>query len=94
MDRVIHKQGGIMNKEFKALQLFGAYSRNHFDPWMLAGNSNSSKRQEVVVMFTGVKTPKAKCGVNAIWSMFSDIAKPQGDCMAVRERNFKAWALR
>lgn len=49
-----------------ALQLIGENTRNIYDVWQLAGDAKSTIRQQVMTALTGIKHPKAKCGVNAI----------------------------
>ncbi len=75
----------------QALFSLSQLSRN-FDPWDLMGPSNVKLRQNIMTLLVGKKLPQAKCGVNALKDEFYKVAKPQGDCSALRDDAFAIWA--
>jgi hypothetical protein len=75
-----------------ALPVLAEHTNGSFNIWRLAGNHNSTKRQEVMLALTGIKTPKAKAGITVITALCLELSGIEGDCVGVRERNFQDWA--
>lgn len=75
----------------EAVRLLGAYTARQFDIWMLAGPAKASVRAHIMSALVGNRVPQSKSGVNALRDTFYTIAKPAGDCPAVREDSFIAW---
>ena len=73
------------------IKLLSTYSGGTFEIWALAGSSKGSCRVHVMSVLTGVKTPQAKSGVNAIRSLLMAEIKPEGNCIAIRDKNFTAY---
>ena len=46
---------------------------NRYDIWNLAGDANKSARVCLVFAITGERRPNAKCGVNAIEKLLTEI---------------------
>lgn len=79
--------------QLEALRLLGAYTAGRFDIWMLAGSSKASCRAHIMTALEGKKMPQSKSGVNAITAAFYAFAMPEGSCPAIREDNFRDWAI-
>ena len=76
----------------RAIAILRAADPYHFRIWHLAGDRNSTVRQELMLALTGAKLPKAKCGVTALEAAFHAIAEPAGDYPRQREDSFATWA--
>lgn len=73
----------------KAIELLGQHTRNQFDIWMLAGDSNGSARALIMAALMGVpKIAKSKAGVNAIRSEFYKQLAIDGETENQRETRF------
>jgi hypothetical protein len=51
----------------------------------LAGPSNATKRQSIVLHLTGEKLPKSKCGFNAVRDLLFAKYNPQPGCLSSQE---------
>ncbi len=79
----------MLNSQLKeAVKLLSVYTSGHFDIWALSGPSKAACRSQIMTVLTGVKTPKSRSGVTAIKSLFMAEMTPEGDCQAIRDRNF------
>ena len=75
----------------EGVKLLNAYTAGSFDVWALSGRSKASCRAHVMSVLNGVKTPQSKSGVTAIRTLLMDYVKPEGDCLAIRQRNFEVY---
>jgi len=71
-------------------------SANKFDVWNLAGDANKSARVFLMFAITGNKLPIAKCGVNAIEKLLTEIIDvSKATCTAnycdIFQSYFEAW---
>jgi hypothetical protein len=79
----------------QGLALLGRHSSGYFDPWRVAGDHNAALRQQIMLLLTGQKTPRAKSGVGAITAALYAIHNPDPDntkCGREKEAAFEAWA--
>ena len=81
---------GLEDPKFvEAIQLISNYTRGYFDVYDMAGPASSKRRQEVVSLLLGKKTPVAKCGVTFIRQFLFDKLEPVGSCLANREADLR-----
>ena len=64
---------------------------NNGDCYRLAGPRNSTARQEVMRIITGIKLPKARCGVNAIQRGLFEVADIPHNHLAGMEKDLTSW---
>src|ERR1043166_9393869 len=50
----------------EAVALLGEGTEGKYDLWTLTGDRNAARRQRLMELVTGKKTPKSKAGVNAL----------------------------
>ena len=69
------------------------YGLTHGQVYNLSGDANKDNRQAVMQLLTGVKMPKAKCGVNAIMSALMEVSgiNGKGECLRHREIMLAEW---
>jgi hypothetical protein len=81
------------------IKTLGIYTANTFDIWRLAGKRKASCRAHVMAELLGVdKIPQSKSGITAIRKQAYKVAIDNGatidgNCIAVRERQFYDWAI-
>lgn len=82
----------MTENQLQALRLFAHHTGYHFTFFQLTGPVKANYRAEMLSLLLGERVPKNKAGINVLEKAFYDLAKPQGDCAASRERNFGEWA--
>lgn len=73
----------------KSIRRLGAFTRNRFDIWALAGNNLAASRAIVLSDLLGYRVPQSKAGVNALRSAMYEALGIIGECEAEREENFR-----
>ena len=77
-------------EQFRAVQLLGAWTRNRFDIWNLAGNHHAGNRAILLSLVVGKRMPQSKAGVTALRYEFYTMLGIIGTCEAHREDNFSS----
>ena len=72
-----------------AIKLLGTYTAGRYDIWALAGPAKASCRAHIMSELLDRKTPQSKSGVNAIRAEFERQCGITGNCIAIREDNFR-----
>jgi len=75
-----------------ALRLICDYTRGYYYLWSLTGNGQVKRRQQIMSLLLGTKTPQAKCGINALIKELYAQCGITGRCGADRDSNFCTYA--
>ena len=59
------------------------------DTWLLAGKHNAKKRQNLMLLITGLKLPVSKCGINAVNSALYKLAGIDENANTIRDNENK-----
>lgn len=77
----------------RAIELLGRYTRQSFDAWDLAGPAMSHHRRQIMAGLRNADKmpPLSQCGVTKLKFALHKLYTPQGNCVAMRDKDFAQW---
>ena len=75
-----------------AIRLICDYTGGHYYLWSLTGRSQVKRRQQIMELLLGTKTPQSKCGINALIKELYAQCGVTGTCGADQRNNFITYA--